>query len=60
MEDALSIDHVCTVAGHQGAALEAHGLRHGQNQAIPGLGAEHGQADAGIAAGRFYDGHARF
>ena len=37
-------------------ALQAGGLGHGQEQAVALDGADHGQADAGVAAGGFDDG----
>ena len=38
------------------AALHAHGLRHGQHHAVPARGGDHGERDAGVAAGRLHDG----
>ena len=42
----------------QHAALLAHRLRHGQDHLVAAGGADHGQRDAGVAAGRLDDGAA--
>ena len=41
---------------HQLAPLDAEGLRHGDDQRIALGGADHGKADAGVAAGRLDHG----
>ncbi|MNT28115.1 hypothetical protein D3C72_1637780 [compost metagenome] len=41
------------------AALQAHGGGHGQHQLVATGGGDEGQTDAGVARGRFDDGHAR-
>ena len=41
---------------HQPAALDAEGLGHRDDERIALLRADHGEADAGVAAGRFDDG----
>ena len=47
---------MCAQAGQNAAALNAHGLRHGQNGGVaPGCGNK-GQGDPRIAAGGFHDG----
>ena len=45
--------------GQQGAALLAHGLRHGEHHTIAPLAADIGQGHAGIAAGGLHDGGTR-
>ena len=44
---------------HQLAALDGEGLGHGDDERIALGGADHGEADAGVAAGRLDDGLAR-
>ena len=44
---------------HQLAPLDGEAVGHGDDERIALLGADHGEADAGVAAGRFDDGLAR-
>ncbi|MPM64220.1 hypothetical protein SDC9_111106 [bioreactor metagenome] len=44
-----------TQCRHQRAALNAHCLRHGQDQLVAFGCRDKGEADAGVAAGRFHD-----
>ena len=52
-------DQLGAIAAQQHPPLFAHGLRHGEDAAIPSGGAHHGQGDAGITAGRLDHRRAR-
>ena len=47
------------VGGEQFAALNAHGVRHGEDQPVTFDCRNEGEADTGIAAGRFDDQRSR-
>ena len=47
-------------SGQQGAALLAHGFRHGEHHPIAPLAADVGQSHTGIAAGGLHNGGPRF
>ena len=49
-----------TEKAHQLASLDAKVLGHGDDQRITLLGADHGEADAGVPAGRLDHGLAWF
>ena len=49
-EDELGTEHC-----QQSAALEGHGLGHGENQFVTLCGANKGESDPGIAASGLYD-----
>ena len=53
---ALGQHQLGAVAAHKLASLHAHGLGHGDDQAVAACGGDAGQADAGVAAGGFDDG----
>ena len=49
----------CTICLHQVPALNAHGFRHGDNQAIASCCCNRSQTNSGVAAGRFNEDTAR-
>ena len=51
-------DDLGAVRAQHDPALGGHGLRHGQDDLVAAGGADHGQGDAGVAAGGFDDGAA--
>ena len=53
-----SEDKFCTEHGKEGAALEAHRLRHGEDHFISLGGRHEGQGDAGVSAGGLDDDRA--
>ncbi len=53
-------DHLRAEEAHQSAALNREALGHGDHQRVALGGADHREADAGIAAGRLDHRHARF
>ena len=52
-------DKLRTIGLEQIAALDTHGLRHGQDDAVAARGRHGGKADAGVAARRLDDDSAR-
>ena len=52
---ALGQDQLCAVGLHQLAALDAHRLRHHDDDAVAAGGGDGSQADAGVAGGRLDD-----
>ena len=52
-------DQVGAEGGQHAAALDAHGFGHGQGELVAARRRDVGQRDAGIAAGRLDDLHAR-
>ena len=48
--------HLGSVGADKPPALDAHGVGHGDDEAVAFGRAHHGEADAGIARGRFDDG----
>ena len=56
---AVRQDELRAISLEQVAALDAHGLRHGQDDAIAARGRHGGKADAGVAARRLDDDSAR-
>ena len=55
---ALGQDQLCAVGLHQLAALDAHRLRHHDDDAVAAGGGDGRQTDTGVAGGRFDDGAA--
>ena len=49
-------DDFCSEEAHELAAFDGEGLGHGDYEGVALLGADHGEADAGVAAGGFDDG----
>ena len=47
---------VCAIAADQFLAFDAHGFRHGNDDAVTACGTDSSQCNAGVAGGRFDDG----
>ena len=51
-------DNLGAIGGRELAALDGHGLGHGEDELVAALSRDHGEANAGVSAGGLDDGAA--